>query len=100
LAAGLSHRGLSRPRGVPDADVDPGKPALADDPRPSRTGPCDCRRHRAVGARPRPGPASAYLAEDKTADARSHAAARIGARAVRYLWPARAPLRAAACDRA
>ena len=35
LAAGLSHRRLSRPRGVRDADVDSGKSALADDPRSS-----------------------------------------------------------------
>ncbi len=33
LAAGVPHRRRSRPRGVRDADVDPGKPALADDPR-------------------------------------------------------------------
>ena len=37
LAAGISHRRLSRPDRVRDADVDSGKSALADDPRPSRT---------------------------------------------------------------
>ena len=36
LAAGLSHRRLPWPHRVRDADVDPGKPALADDPRPAR----------------------------------------------------------------
>ena len=49
LAAGLSHRRLSRPRGVGDADVDSGKPALADDPRPSRSGAGDRARYRAIG---------------------------------------------------
>ena len=49
LAAGLSHRRLSRPRRVRDADVDSGKPALADDSRPSRTGACDRGRYRAIG---------------------------------------------------
>ena len=38
LAAGVSHRRLSRPRGVRDAAVDSGKPALADDPRPAGSG--------------------------------------------------------------
>ena len=58
LAACLSHRRLSRPDRVRDADVDSGKPALADDPRPSRSGACDRRRYRAIGDRTRPGPAA------------------------------------------
>ena len=57
LAAGLFHRRLSRPRGVRDADVDSGKPALADDSRPSRPGARDRRRYRAIGDRARAGPA-------------------------------------------
>ena len=46
LAAGLFHRRRSRPDRVRDADVDSGKPALADDPWPPRGGACDRRRHR------------------------------------------------------
>ncbi len=46
LAAGLFHRRGSRPDRVRDADVDSGKPALADDPRPSRGGARDRRRDR------------------------------------------------------
>ena len=82
LAVGLSHRRLPRPDRVCDADVDPGKPALADDPRPSRAGRCDRGGYRTIGHRTCAGPESACLAEDQTADARPHAAARGGAHAV------------------
>ena len=51
LAAGLFHRRRARPDRVRDADVDSGKPALADDPWPPRGGARDRRRHRAVGDR-------------------------------------------------
>ena len=49
LAAGVSHRRRAWPRRVRDADVDSGKPALADDPWPARAGACDRRRDRAIG---------------------------------------------------
>ena len=39
LAARLSHRRMPRPRGVRDAAVDSRKPALADDPWPTRSRP-------------------------------------------------------------
>ena len=48
LAAGISHRRRSRPRGVRDADVDSRKSAVADDPRSARSRPCDCCRYRAI----------------------------------------------------
>ena len=48
LAACLSHRRLSRPHRVRDADVDSGKPALADDPRSSRSRAGDRCRYRAI----------------------------------------------------
>jgi hypothetical protein len=62
-----SHRRGARPRRVRDADVDSGKPALADDPRPPDRGARDRRRHRAIasaGADP-----SNAAAEDAAADA-------------------------------
>ena len=46
LAAGLFHRRRAWPDRLRDADVDSGKPALADDPWPSRRGARDRRRHR------------------------------------------------------
>ena len=50
LAAGLFHRRRPRPDRLRDADVDSGKPALADDPWPSRGGPRH-RRRRSSGRR-------------------------------------------------
>ena len=58
LAAGLSHRRLPRSRGVRDADVDSGKPALADDSRSARSRAGDCRRYRTIGDRQGAGPAA------------------------------------------
>ena len=51
----LISRAPARPDRAGHADVDSGKPALADDPRPSRRGAHNCRRHRALRDRPRPG---------------------------------------------
>ena len=51
LAAGVSHRRRSRPRGVRDAAVDSRKPAMADDPRPARARPRDRRGDRTIGDR-------------------------------------------------
>ncbi len=48
LAARLFHRRRARPDRVRDADVDSRKPALADDPRLSRSGARHRRRHRTL----------------------------------------------------
>ena len=89
LAAGLFHRRGPRPDRAGDADVDSGKPALADDPRPSRRGARDRRRHRTLGDRTYTGsPGSEAFAEDQAEDAQPHAARRGRAYAVLDLSPA------------
>ena len=75
LAACLPLRRCPRPRRLPDADLDSGKPALADDPWPAGGRAPDRRRNRAVGdaacaSRPQ------QLADHPTADAHAHAARR------------------------
>ena len=85
LAAGLSHRRGPRPDRVRDADVDSGKPALADDPWPSRAGARHRRRNREVGDATSGPPAGRSAAEDQAEDAQPHAAWRGGADAVHDL---------------
>jgi hypothetical protein len=60
---------LSRPCGVRDADVDPRKPALVDDPRSSRRSPRDRRGDRTIGDRPCAGPASAGFPKNQIENA-------------------------------
>ena len=65
----------SRPDRVRDADVDSGKPALADDPWPSRRGARHRRRHREVVDETSGSSGRRGLSEDQAEDAQPHAAA-------------------------